>query len=139
MTLPRLGNAIIINNVFKSVPGSEANVKRLKEAYETVGFDVFIYRDPTTEVKIYLEYVTLKFEDVTNTIAIVKMVPIANIETPCSYPIVYIVCNIFTILRQSSLLFFGNAGGSICHHFFKVYVYRSGTVTLKSFVQKIFL
>ena len=61
MTLPRLGNAIIISNVFKSVPGSEANVKRLKEAYETVGFDIFIYRDPTTEVRIYLEYLTLKF------------------------------------------------------------------------------
>ena len=61
MTLPRLGNAIIINNVFKSVPGSKANVQRLKEAYETVGFDVFIYMDPTTEVRIYLEYLTLKF------------------------------------------------------------------------------
>ena len=30
------------------VPGSEADVKRLGEAYETVGFDVYIYRDCTT-------------------------------------------------------------------------------------------
>ena len=50
MSLPRLGNAIIINNVSKSVPGSEADVKRLKEMYETVGFDVFIYRDPNAQV-----------------------------------------------------------------------------------------
>ena len=50
MSLPRLGNAIVINNVSRSVPGSETDVKRLVEAYETVGFDVFVYRDPTTQV-----------------------------------------------------------------------------------------
>ena len=50
MSLPRLGNAIIINNVSRSVPGSQADMKRLVEAYKTVGFDVFVYRDPTTEV-----------------------------------------------------------------------------------------
>ena len=50
MSLPRLGNAIIINTVSRSVPGSETDVKRLKEAYETVGFDVFIYRDPNAQV-----------------------------------------------------------------------------------------
>ena len=52
MSLPRLGNAIIINNVSKSVPGSEEDVKRLKEMYETVGFDVFVYRDPSSQVNI---------------------------------------------------------------------------------------
>ena len=50
MNLPRLGNAIIINNVSRSEPGSEADVKRLKEAYETVGFDVYVYRDCTVKV-----------------------------------------------------------------------------------------
>ena len=50
MSLPRLGNAIIINNVSRSVPGYEADVKRLKEMYETIGFDVFIYRDPNAQV-----------------------------------------------------------------------------------------
>ena len=50
MSKPRLGNAIIINNVPRSVPGSKTDVKRLKEAYETVGFDVFDYSDPTTQV-----------------------------------------------------------------------------------------
>ena len=50
MTLPRLGHVIIINNVSSSMPGSEADVKRLKEAYETVGFDVYIYRDCTKQV-----------------------------------------------------------------------------------------
>ena len=34
------------------VPGSEADVKRLEEAYETVGFDVYVYRDCTTQVSI---------------------------------------------------------------------------------------
>ena len=53
MTLPRLGNAIIINNVSRSLPESEDDVKRLKEAYETVGFDVSVYRDYTTKVSIY--------------------------------------------------------------------------------------
>ena len=30
--------------------GSEADVKRLKEADETVGFDVYVYRDCTMKV-----------------------------------------------------------------------------------------
>ena len=34
------------------------------------------------------------------------MVQIANIETPAVIRIVYIICNIFTILGQSSSLFF---------------------------------
>ena len=70
MSLPRLGNAIIINNVSGSVPGSEADVKRLKETYEIVEFDVFIYRDPTAEVRKYVEQLILKFEGITNTITI---------------------------------------------------------------------
>ena len=52
MTLPRLGNAIIINNVSQTMPGSEVDVRRLKEAYETVGFDVYVYMDCTTQVSI---------------------------------------------------------------------------------------
>ena len=55
MSLPRLGNAIIINNVSRSVPGSEADVKRMKEVYETVGFDVYVYRDPTAQVNLKQE------------------------------------------------------------------------------------
>ena len=53
MTLPRLGHAIIINNVSQTMPGSEADVKRLKEAYEKVGFDVYIYRNCTVTVIVY--------------------------------------------------------------------------------------
>ena len=49
MSLPHLGNAIIINNISRSVAGSEIDVKRL-EVYETVGFDIYVYRDPTAQV-----------------------------------------------------------------------------------------
>ena len=61
MSLPRLGNGIIINNVSRSAPGSEADVKRLKETHETVGFDVFTYRDPTAEVRKYVDQFILRF------------------------------------------------------------------------------
>ena len=50
MSLPRLGHAIIINNVSLSMPGSEDDVTALKDAYETVGFEVYVYRD--CEVKV---------------------------------------------------------------------------------------
>ena len=50
MTLPRLGYAIIINNVSQSMPGSEVDVTKLKEAYETVGFDVYVYKNCTVKV-----------------------------------------------------------------------------------------
>ena len=32
------------------MPGSESDVKRLKEPYETVGFDVYVYRNCTLKV-----------------------------------------------------------------------------------------
>ena len=50
MSLPRLGHVIIINNVSLSMPGSEDDVTALKDAYETVGFEVYVYRD--CEVKV---------------------------------------------------------------------------------------
>ena len=54
MSLPMFGNAVIINNVYKSVSRSEEDVKRFKEMFETVGFDVFVYRDPTSQVDILM-------------------------------------------------------------------------------------
>ena len=54
MNLPRLGHAIIINNVSSSIPESETDVQKLKEAYETVGFDVYVYRNCTVQVTIFL-------------------------------------------------------------------------------------
>ena len=70
MNLPRLGNAIIINNVSQSMPGSEADVKKLKEAYETVGFDVYVYKDCT--VKVIVIFSPNKTRNVDNSKFIIK-------------------------------------------------------------------
>ena len=45
MNLPRLGHAIIVNNIASEMPGSLRDVDALKEAYETVGFDVQVHND----------------------------------------------------------------------------------------------
>ena len=38
MDLPRLGHAIIVNNIQGEVAGSASDVHALQRAYETVGF-----------------------------------------------------------------------------------------------------
>ena len=43
MSLSRLGVAIIINNISEKRPGSKQDVDALKEAYETVGFEVIVH------------------------------------------------------------------------------------------------
>ena len=54
MNLPRLGHAIIINNIRTEVTGSARDVQALQRAYETVGFDVQIHTDCTHMVCIYM-------------------------------------------------------------------------------------
>ena len=50
MYLPRMGQAIIINNVATEMPGSLADVEALQAAYKDVGFDVYSYCDCIIEV-----------------------------------------------------------------------------------------
>ena len=45
MNLPRLGHAVIINNIASKMPGSKEDVKALKDAYETVGFEVQVHEN----------------------------------------------------------------------------------------------
>ena len=54
MTQPRLGNAIIINSVCDSMPGSRLDAASLESAYETVGFDVFVCNDFNSKVRYFL-------------------------------------------------------------------------------------
>ena len=49
MTKPRLGVAIVIDNM--STPRSEADVAALHDAYDTAGFEVYIYRNCDSEVR----------------------------------------------------------------------------------------
>ena len=51
MNLPRLGHAIIVNNVASEMPGSNEDVKALKESYETVRFDIQIHNDCNAQVE----------------------------------------------------------------------------------------
>ena len=51
MDLPKLGHAIIVNNVTSEIPGSRADVAALQEAYEAVGFDVQVHTDCNAKVK----------------------------------------------------------------------------------------
>ena len=50
MNLPKLGHAVIINNIASEMPGSKEDVKVLKEAYQTVGFDVQVHANLTEQV-----------------------------------------------------------------------------------------
>ena len=50
MHLPRLGHALIVNNVSKEMPGSNADVTALKTAYERVGLDVHVHADCNSQV-----------------------------------------------------------------------------------------
>ena len=49
MTKLRLGLAIIIDNV--CTPGSEADLIELKDAYDTAGFEVHLYRRFDTKAR----------------------------------------------------------------------------------------
>ena len=53
MHRPRLGHAVIVNNVSSEMPGSNADVTALKTAYEAVGFDVQIHTDCNAQVRIH--------------------------------------------------------------------------------------
>ena len=50
MDLIKLGHAVIINNVASEMPGSKEDVKALREAYETVGFQVHVHENCTAQV-----------------------------------------------------------------------------------------
>ena len=50
MTLPKLGHAVIINNVASEMPGSNEDVKALKQTYQTVGFEVHVHENCTAQV-----------------------------------------------------------------------------------------
>ena len=50
MNLPKLGHAVIINNIASEMIGSNEDVKALKEAYETVGFNVQVHENLTEQV-----------------------------------------------------------------------------------------
>ena len=54
MDLPRLGHAIIVNNVSseEGFEASNADVDALKEAYALVGFDVQVHNDCNSKVCI---------------------------------------------------------------------------------------
>ena len=51
MHLPKLGHAIIVNNVASEQPGSMKDVTTLQATYKKMGFDVQIHKDCTTQVK----------------------------------------------------------------------------------------
>ena len=53
MSLPRLGNAVIINNISSSMPGSEIDVRALKESFQNVGFEVHVCRDSNDKVTVH--------------------------------------------------------------------------------------
>ena len=54
MKKPRLGLAMIVNNVERESPGSVADVKALESAYKKIGFDVRIFNNCSKQVGNYL-------------------------------------------------------------------------------------
>ena len=58
MSLPRMGRAVIINNVAAEMPGSTADVGALQAAYKDVGFDALYYSDCTEEVSASQGFLT---------------------------------------------------------------------------------
>ena len=52
MHRPRLGHAVIVNNVATEQPGSNVDVTALKAAYERVGFDVHVHDNCDTQVNV---------------------------------------------------------------------------------------
>ena len=51
MTLPRLGHAVIVKNITSELPGSKVDVEALRDAYDTVGFEVQVHEDCSIQVK----------------------------------------------------------------------------------------
>ena len=52
MALPKLGHAVIINNIASELSGSNEDVKALKESYETVGFEVQVHENCSAQVPL---------------------------------------------------------------------------------------
>ena len=52
MNLPKLGHAVIVNNVSMEMQGSMNDVKALEAAFKTVGFDVEVHTDMSKSVSI---------------------------------------------------------------------------------------
>ena len=50
MNLPRLGSAVIINNLALEVPDTVQDVKALSSTLETIGFKVESHKDFNTQV-----------------------------------------------------------------------------------------
>ena len=63
MHLPRLGHAVIVNNVASEMSGSMHDVEALVAAYEIVGFDVQVYYNCDTQVQISILFETTKLQN----------------------------------------------------------------------------
>ena len=50
MNLPKLGHAVIVNNVSKEIPGSNTDVAALKTAFDMVGFEVHVHSNCNSQV-----------------------------------------------------------------------------------------
>ena len=64
MNLPKLGHAVIINNIASEMPGSNEDVKALREAYETVGFEVQVHENLTEQVIILTSFAKSSYRTV---------------------------------------------------------------------------
>ena len=53
MTLPDLGQAVVINNLARQVPETVPGVQTLESNLETIGFKVKSYKDFNAQVKTY--------------------------------------------------------------------------------------
>ena len=45
MNLPRVGHAVIINNLDAEIPDTENSVEALKNTYQIVGFEVHFHKN----------------------------------------------------------------------------------------------
>ena len=59
MDHPKLGHAVIINNVHSEIPGSQVDVGLLTECYKTVGFNVQVHEDCDTQVPFKVFFASL--------------------------------------------------------------------------------
>ena len=50
MIFPKLGHAVIVNNVAKEMPGSQVDVEALQAAYQKIGFKVHTHSDCSDQV-----------------------------------------------------------------------------------------
>ena len=53
MDLPKLGHAVIVNNVAEEMPGSQLDVEALRSAYKKVGFEVHVHNNCTDLVNYF--------------------------------------------------------------------------------------